>query len=262
MDPLQPDDWQDEGLWAAVLAVAEGGQPQDALAASRLWRVYGPLAKAVAEDRPCVVGQIGQTLDGRIATATGMSRYINGPSAIVHLHRLRALVDAVIVGVGTAIADDPQLTVRHVAGRHPARVVIDPTGRMPDESKVLGNDGVRRIVIQAGNHPRPPGVETVRLSARGGVIDPLKVVEALSALGLRRILVEGGGVTVSQFLEAGCLDRLHVLVAPMIIGSGPLGIRLHEIPDLESAVRPRVTLSPFPEGDVLFDCDLTAREER
>ena len=72
------------------------------------------------------VGQIGQSLDGRIATPTGHSHYINGPAGLDHLHRLRALVDAVLVGVGTAIADDPQLTVRRVAGPNPARVVLDP----------------------------------------------------------------------------------------------------------------------------------------
>ena len=77
-----------------------------------------------------VVGQIGQSLDGRIATESGHSKYINGPAGLTHLHRLRALVDAVVIGVGTAIADDPQLTVRRVSGQQPARVVIDPKGRL------------------------------------------------------------------------------------------------------------------------------------
>ncbi|HEV7823266.1 MAG TPA: RibD family protein, partial [Burkholderiales bacterium] len=90
-----------------------------------------------------VVGQIGQSLDGRIATASGHSRYINGPAGLCHLHRLRSLVDAVLVGVGTALADDPQLTVRHVAGPHPARVVLDPKGRLAGCAKVFTCDGVR-----------------------------------------------------------------------------------------------------------------------
>jgi diaminohydroxyphosphoribosylaminopyrimidine deaminase/5-amino-6-(5-phosphoribosylamino)uracil reductase len=85
----------------------------------RAWAdVFGPLRKGTVDD--CViVGQIGQSLDGRVATESGHSKYINGPAGLVHLHRLRALVDAVVVGVGTAIADDPQLTVRRVSGRHP-----------------------------------------------------------------------------------------------------------------------------------------------
>ena len=90
--------------------------------------VFGPL-RGDATDEIFVVGQIGQSLDGRVATAGGHSHYINGPAGLAHLHRLRAIVDAVVVGVGTALADDPQLTVRHVAGRNPARVVIDPGAR-------------------------------------------------------------------------------------------------------------------------------------
>ena len=87
----------------------------------------------------CVtVGQIGQSLDGRIATLSGHSRYINGSQGLCHLHRLRALVDAVVVGVGTALADDPQLTVRHVGGPSPARIVVDPRGRIAPDRKSVG----------------------------------------------------------------------------------------------------------------------------
>src|ERR1700754_3479338 len=93
--------------------------------------LFGPL-RAGRADSLMVVGQLGQSLDGRIATETGHSHYVNGPSGLAHLHRLRALVDAVVVGVGTALADDPQLTVRRVSGPQPARVVIDPNGRLPD----------------------------------------------------------------------------------------------------------------------------------
>ena len=97
-----------------------------------------------------VVGQFGQSIDARIATASGHSHYINGADGLAHLHRLRALVDAVVVGVGTALADDPQLTVRRVAGPNPARVVIDPNGRLPPTARLLADDGV----APAGDHRR------------------------------------------------------------------------------------------------------------
>src|SRR2546430_15216721 len=84
---------------------------------------------------------------GRIATVTGHSKYINGPAGLAHLHRLRALVDGVLVGIGTAVADDPQLTVRRVAGPSPARIVLDPRGRLPPDARVLTADGTRRIVV-------------------------------------------------------------------------------------------------------------------
>src|SRR5262249_31784085 len=92
--------------------------------------IFGPLRLGTA-DELVVIGQFGQSIDARIATASRPSHYINGPAGLDHLHRLRALVDAVVVGVGTALADDPQLTVRRVAGPNPARVVIDPNGRLP-----------------------------------------------------------------------------------------------------------------------------------
>ena len=90
-----------------------------------------------------VVGQCGQSIDARIATPTGHSHYINGEAGLAHLHRLRALVDAVVVGVGTAIQDDPLLTVRRVEGPSPARVVVDPNGRLPPTARVLAADGIR-----------------------------------------------------------------------------------------------------------------------
>ena len=113
-----------------------------------------------------VVGQIGQSLDGRIATETGHSKYINGPAGLAHLHRLRSLVDGVVVGVGTAIADDPQLTVRRVAGPQPARVIIDPKGRLGAEARVFAADGVRRLLITVrGTACTPPsGVEVHRFA--------------------------------------------------------------------------------------------------
>ena len=115
-----------------------------------------------------VVGQIGQSIDGRIATVTGHSKYINGPAGLAHLHRLRALVDAVLVGIGTAVADDPLLTVRRCAGPSPARIVLDPRGRLSPDAKVLADDGIRRLVIVAdGVAPKlPAGVEIVPVPAQ------------------------------------------------------------------------------------------------
>ena len=110
-----------------------------------------------------MVAQIGQSLDGRVATTSGDSKYINGAAALDHLHRMRAHVDAVVVGVGTVVADDPQLTVRRVAGRSPARVVIDPRGRTPARAQWLADDGARRCVVRGkgGQDTACEGVETI-----------------------------------------------------------------------------------------------------
>ena len=219
--------------------------------------IFGPLRSGAA-DGLVVVGQIGQSLDGRIATTTGHSHYINGPAGLAHLHRLRALVDAVVVGVGTATADDPQLTVRHVAGPNPARVVIDPSGRLPSNAKLLAADGVRRLIVTAAASALPAGVEAITLPKADGGIEPAAILAALAERGLRRILIEGGADTVSRFLAAGCLDRLHVVVAPIILGSGRSGIALPPIERADQALRAPVCIHRL-DDEVLFDVDLSAQ---
>jgi diaminohydroxyphosphoribosylaminopyrimidine deaminase / 5-amino-6-(5-phosphoribosylamino)uracil reductase len=210
------------------------------------------------EDRPFVVAQLGQSLDGRIATVTGESRWINGTCALDHLHRIRTRVDAVIVGIGTVLADDPQLTVRRVPGTSPARVVIDPRGRLPADCRCMAPAPERRILVRTGpGHAVPPGAEEIHVPARDGRLQPAAVLAALGARGFRRILVEGGAHTISSFIEAGCVDRLHVLVAPMIIGSGKPGLAMAPIASLDKALRPATRVHVLGDGDVLFDCDLT-----
>jgi diaminohydroxyphosphoribosylaminopyrimidine deaminase / 5-amino-6-(5-phosphoribosylamino)uracil reductase len=240
--------------WAAVPAALRAGAPLPPP-----WdQVFGPL-RAGATDDLVVVGQLGQSLDGRIATNSGHSKYINCEAGLDHLHRLRALMDAVVIGVGTALADDPQLTVRRVSGPNPARVILDPHGRLRPTARVLTADGTRRLVITTPGTAcaLADGIEAVRLPADNGHIAPAAVLAALAGRGLRRILIEGGARTVSGFMTAGCLDRLHVMVAPVIIGNGRTGMTLAPIDRMDHALRPPTRSYPLGE-DVLFDCDLSA----
>lgn len=207
-------------------------------------------------NRPFVVAQLGQSLDGRIATLAGESQWINRDSALDHVHRLRAAVDAVVVGVGTVIADNPRLNVRRVAGRNPARVVIDPSGRAPPSSHCLAADGGRRIVVTAQEGKYPNNVDVVVLPLENGRLSPASIVSALWDLGLKSILIEGGANTVSSFLDARAVDRLHVLVAPVILGSGKPGLTLQPIETLAQALRPATHVHVLADGDVLFDCNL------
>jgi riboflavin-specific deaminase-like protein len=220
---------------------------------------FGPL-KAGAVDDLVVVGQFGQSLDGRVATETGHSHYINGPAGLAHLHRLRALVDAVVVGVGTALADNPQLTVRHVSGPSPARIVVDPRGRIAPSARLFARDGARRLVVTAAatRLDLPPDIERVGVPVSDGVIAPAAILTALADRGFRRIMVEGGSHTVSRFIEAGCLDRLHIVVAPIILGAGRGGVALPPVASCADALRPPMRLHRL-DGEVLFDCDLSGR---
>ncbi len=249
-------DWErDAPQWPVLLGAARGHQPHRLAPDDILARIYGPLVTSNAADTCFVIGQMGQSLDARIATQAGHSHYINGPAAILHLHRLRALVDAVVIGVGTAIADNPQLTVRHVTGPQPARVVIDPKGRLPATARCLEPGGARCIVV--GEEPGAAaraGVEHVRLAPGTDGLAPRDIIGALRDRGLKRILIEGGGQTVSRFLEARALDRLHVMVSAMVIGAGPVGLSFGAIADLKDALRPKVAAYALPDGDTLFDC--------
>jgi diaminohydroxyphosphoribosylaminopyrimidine deaminase/5-amino-6-(5-phosphoribosylamino)uracil reductase len=207
-----------------------------------------------------VVGHLGQSLDGRVATPTGASKFITGHEDIVHTHRLRALFDAVVVGVRTVQLDDPQLTTRHVTGAHPTRVVLDPQRKLCAGFKVLEDGSAPTLVVtslQTTPTPRRVGaVEWVGLPCVDGRFALDQLCGLLAARGLSRVFVEGGGVTVSRFLAARALDRLHVSVAPLILGSGAPAFKLPEIDKLDEALGLRCrhfALGP----DVLFDCELT-----
>ncbi len=192
------------------------------------------------------VAQLGQTLDGRIATVTGHSHYVNGPVALDHLHRLRGLVDAVVIGAGTAVEDDPSLTTRRVEGPNPVRVLIDPSGRVPAERKLF-RDGLSPTLVVG---PARAGADA--LAVPSGETSPRAVLAALAARGLDVVLVEGGARTVSRFLDDGGADRLHLLVAPTLLGSGRPGILLPEVATMDRARRFQARRYALGD-DTLFD---------
>ncbi|MGJ7440744.1 RibD family protein [Aquipuribacter sp. MA13-6] len=209
------------------------------------------------------MAQLGQSLDGCIATRTGDAVFVTGEVDRAHLHQLRAYVDAVLVGVGTVVSDDPRLTVRAVTGADPHRVVLDPTGRCPRTARVLADGAGATWVLgetaAAGVGPVPAGVRVLTLPLEdGGRFAPAAVLDALAGVGLGRVLVEGGGRTVSAFLRAGVLDRLHLSVAPVLLGTdGTTGIGLPGPALARDAVRP--PSRSFRLGDdVCFDLDLRA----
>jgi riboflavin-specific deaminase-like protein len=215
-------------------------------------QLYGSMIAAPGAQH--VVAQIGQSLDGRVATESGDAADVSGPDGLAHLHRMRALVDAVVVGVKTALHDDPRLNVRLVPGTSPARVVIDPSGRLPNTARLFAEDGARRIVIQAVDMKRPSGVEVIRLP-RGTWIEPNAIIAGLHKLGLDHLMIEGGGITIARFMEADLLNRLHVAISPLLIGAGPQGLTTRPVARLAEARRPETAVYGLG-SDVVFDCML------
>lgn len=241
-------------VWDRLLSVRRG---EDCLCGrdwtsgeQRAISLYGPLAQPTSE---CyVTAQIGQSLDGRIATSSGDAKDISGCDGLAHLHRLRAMSDAVVIGVETALHDNPRLTVRLARGNNPVRVVIDPNGRMPNDTGLLQDQAARCIVIQSVDTPRPSQIEVIRLP-RDKWISPSHIISALKRHGLQRILIEGGGVTIARFLESKLLNRLHIAVAPLLIGAGPQGLTTSPVARLDDALRPQTEVYALG-SDVLFDC--------
>lgn len=248
-----------DAVWSALFELRDGlnrrPDPGWRPAERAAWDLYAPLARGGPGGAPYVFAQVGQSLDGRIATMSGDAADVSGPEGLCHLHRCRALADVVVIGVRTALADNPRLTVRLVPGRHPARVVLDPRGRLPDDAGLLADGSARRVVIQSVPRRRPAGVEVITLPSREQVMNPRAILDALAARGFQRVLVEGGGTTIAHFLEAGLLDRLHVGIAPIIIGAGPSGLSTAPIERLSQALRPRTQVYGLAT-DVLFDCAL------
>jgi riboflavin-specific deaminase-like protein len=226
--------------------------------------LYLPICAGTAT-RPLTVGHLGQSLDGFIATPSGDSQFVTGEENLRHMHRMRALSDAVIVGAGTVAADDPQLTTRQVSGPSPLRVVIDPMRRLAPTYRVFHDEAAPTLYVcgrgRLGRGEHFVGAADVLGVHEGpGGLDLAELVDHLRGRGCARLFVEGGGVTVSAFLAAGLLDRLHVAVAPFLIGAGRPAIRLPAPDLLRECARPRHRV--FRMGtDVLFDCDMRAADD-
>jgi riboflavin-specific deaminase-like protein len=204
------------------------------------------------------VAHLGQSLDGYIATPGGESRFVTGPGNILHLHRMRALSDAVLAGAETVALDDPRLTTRLVAGDNPVRVVLDPRRRLGVDRQVFRDGAAPTLLVCAQGRQGPPArhgqAEVMAVPATRGRLDLAALVAGLHARGLRRLFVEGGGVSVSAFLAAGLLDRLQVTVAPLLIGEGRRGLSLPAPASLGECLRPPCRVFRMGE-DVLFDCE-------
>jgi len=213
--------------------------------------------------RPFVTVKFAQSLDGRIATSTGDSRWISSPSSLRLSHKLRREHDAILVGIGTVLSDDPQLTVRLLKGRDPLRIVVDSKLRIPLNSRLLANGAANGTLVAtavSSNSQRTraiqdAGAEVLRLpKARNGPgIDISRLLQELQRRGIQSVLVEGGKAIITSLFNARAVDRLVVIIAPKIIGQGTEAIGQLGIKKLERAVTFASAKTRKLGDDIIFD---------
>ncbi len=220
-------------------------------------------------DRPYVVVKYAQSLDGRIATSVGDSRWISSEAERMMSHSMRAHCDAVMAGIGTVINDDPQLTVRLVSGSSPIRIILDSELRMPAGAKVLTEEGTTLILTterseaQRRRELSRSGAEIVVVSQRNGRVELGEALHLLRRRGIESILVEGGaGVITSLLASRGLADRLVVSIAPSVLGSGIEAVGDLGISDVASGLELGDPTVHLVGRDLVLGADLEAESQR
>jgi len=204
-------------LRAAGIAVDEGILADEAARQNEVFLAF------TKTGIPFVQLKLAISLDGRIATRTGDSKWISGPASRTEGHRLRRRFASVLVGVGTVLADDPALSVRHIRGRDPIPIVLDPSGKTPETARLFGS-GSQPIVATASMSRKKEtalvarGARVWRIPQRRGSFDLSDLLRRLAEASVDSVLVEGGGETAARFLEANLVDKVALFVAPILIG--------------------------------------------
>ena len=185
------------------------------------------------------IGQIGQSLDGKIALNNGNSHYINEKESITYLHCLRSISDGVLVGVNTIIKDNPLLTTRKIKGPNPIRLIIDPTLKLTNKYKIFKDDNKNIIFTNSSKEKKFINTTIVKFPKKNFTQN---IYDYLEKTSLQTILIEGGPTTLSHFIELKLLNYMQFIISPTIIGSGIDSVRLKPISNLKNALRAKNTI--------------------
>lgn len=224
-----------------------------------LAELYLPLCKPLSEGH-MVFAHLGQSIDSCVATASGDSCYVTGDENLRHLHRMRALSDAVLVGTETAACDNPRLTTRMVRGENPVRIILDRRRRLRADLGIFTDGAAETWLVcdqtrLAAPGPVPKRGRLIGVPTRDGRLDLMILAGKVAELGLRRLFIEGGGATVSAFVAANLVDRLQVAIAPLLIGGGRAGLSPPASDRLRNAIYPRCRIYRMGR-DILYDMDM------
>ena len=252
-----------EAAGGAEALRAAGVDVEDGVLADEAASDLMPWLTAMRRRRPHVTWKYAATLDGRTAAADGTSRWITGEESRRDVHRLRAQSDAVVVGVGTVLADDTHLTVRDwPASRQPLRVVVDGKARTPASAHILAGDARTLLAVGDDADPervkplRDTGAEVIELPRRDGLVDLSALMAALFEREQLVVLLEGGATLAASFVRQRLVDRVIGYHAPALLGAGPPVLGDAGIPTISSAVRLTVTDVSALGADVRITADI------
>lgn len=187
-----------------------------------------------------LIGQIGQSIDGKIALNNGKSHYINEKESIIYLHCLRSISDGVLVGVNTIIKDNPLLTTRKIKGQNPTRLIIDPSLKLTNKYKIFKDNNKNIIFTNSSKRKKLYNTTIVKFPKKNFT---LSIYKYLKNTSLKTILIEGGPTTLSHFIELKLLNYMQFIISPTIIGSGIDSLKLKPITNLKNAIRKKNTIS-------------------
>ena len=195
-----------------------------------------------------LIGQIGQSLDGKIALNNGNSHYINEKESILYLHCLRAVCDGVLVGVNTVIKDNPLLTTRKIKGSSPVRLIIDPSLKLSNKYKIFKDNNQNIIFTNSNKQKKINNTLIVKFPKKNFTNNIFKYLKKTS---FKNILVEGGPTTLSNFIEMKLLNYMQFIISPTLIGSGIDSLKLKPITNLKNAIRVENTISKLGKEIVM-----------
>ena len=195
-----------------------------------------------------LIGQIGQSLDGKIALNNGNSHYINEKESILYLHCLRAVCDGVLVGVNTVIKDNPLLTTRKIKGSNPIRLIIDPSLKLSNKYKIFKDNNQNIIFTNSNKQKKINNTLIVKFPKKNFTNNIFKYLKKTS---FKNILVEGGPTTLSNFIEMKLLNYMQFIISPTLIGSGIDSLKLKPITNLKNAIRVENTISKLGKEIVM-----------
>jgi diaminohydroxyphosphoribosylaminopyrimidine deaminase/5-amino-6-(5-phosphoribosylamino)uracil reductase len=183
-------------------------------------KINRPYFKYAKTGLPYVTVKFAQSLDGRIATKNGSSKWISSEKSLVFAHKLRALNDAILIGANTANHDDPQLTVRLASGRNPIRIILTSSGRLTKNLRLLNDKSARTIIATGKSAKTFANTETIRLPQKGDSLDLKVLLKVLAKMEITSLLVEGGSGAITGFLKQKLADKIIIVSAPILIGDG------------------------------------------